>query len=88
MVEKLKNFLILNILIIFYLERKYLKIIKFRFQCLIRQRTVDKIHIMKATSTQHLLLIWDLSLEQFKRYFINKLILAIAPWKDTCQVSV
>ena len=42
----------------------------------------------ESTSTQHLLLIWDLSLEQFKRYFINKLILAIAPWKDTCQVSV
>ena len=42
----------------------------------------------ESTSTQHLLLIWDLPLEKFKRYFINKLTLAIAPWKDTCQVSV
>ena len=42
----------------------------------------------ESTSTQHLLLIWDLPLEQFKRYFINKLILAIAPWKERYMSSV
>lgn len=32
--EKLNHFLISNILIIFYLERKHFKIIKYRSQCL------------------------------------------------------
>ena len=45
-------------------------------------------HIIKSTSTQNLLLIWDLSLKQFKRYFISQLILAIAPWKNTSSVSL
>ena len=45
LVVKLSHFLILSILVI-YLERKHLKIKKCRSQCLKRQRSVDKIHIM------------------------------------------
>ena len=38
--EKLNHFLMANILIIFYLERKHLKIIKCRSQCLKRHLSV------------------------------------------------
>ena len=27
-------------------------------------------------------------IEEYKRHFINKLILKFEPWKNTCQVSV
>ena len=50
--EKLNHFLMANILILFYLERKHLKIIKCRSQCLKRQQLVDKMHIMRSMSTQ------------------------------------
>ena len=75
----------LNILIIFYPERKHLKIVKYRSQGLIRQWPVDKMQIMSQQQhKQHLLFIWGLSSEQFKRHFTNKSILTIAPCKNTC----
>lgn len=54
--EKLNHFLMANILIIFYLERKHLKIIKCRSQCLKRHWSVIN-NICSLYGTFH----WDSS---------------------------
>ena len=46
-------------------------------------------HIMRPTTIQTKFAIYmGPFIEEYKRHFINKLILKFEPWKNTCQVSV